>query len=294
MLFDALAASESAPALAENWRRIAAHFDLLLDRPEAVDALEQTVLQLAVRGLLVPQDPTDEPAVELLARIRAGKGRLIDEARLKRERLSELDEKGVGLAELPRGWSWASMGTIAIVGTGTTPSRTNSAYFSPATIPWVTSGETGQSFITKTGQAVSELALRETGLTVYPQGTLIVAMYGQGKTRGQVSELTIEATTNQACAAIVPVIQDVEHRRYLKLFFEKIYDEIRELSAGGAQPNLNVGKIKATQVPLPPLAEQHRIIACVEHGARQSSVVAGKSTCATTYALWQKGAKNTQ
>jgi len=72
--------------------------------------------------------------------------------------------------------------------------------------------------------------------------------------------LEIEATTNQACAAIVPVLPDVEVRKYIKLFFRKIYDEIREEAAGGAQPNLNVGKIKATLISLPPLAEQRRIV----------------------------------
>jgi type I restriction enzyme, S subunit len=263
-LFDALAASASAEELAENWQRIATHFDLLLDRPESVDALEQTLLQLAVRGLLVPQDSSDEPATDLLARIRAEKDQLVAAGQIKRDKLAEIGSEEKYLPELPRGWEWASVASIAIVGTGTTPSRTNQAYFSPAAIPWVTSGETGQPFIAKTEQAVSLLALRETNLTVYPSGTLIVAMYGQGKTRGQVSELLIEATTNQACAAIVAVISDAEHRRYLKLFFEKIYDEIRGLSAGGAQPNLNVGKVKATLIPLPPLAEQHRIVARVE------------------------------
>jgi type I restriction enzyme S subunit len=85
-------------------------------------------------------------------------------------------------------------------------------------------------------------------------------MYGQGKTRGQVSELQIEATTNQACAAIVLIEPSLAHRSFVKLVFEKSYDEIRELSAGGAQPNLNVGKIKSTLIPLPPLAEQSRIV----------------------------------
>lgn len=247
-LFDALVASTSPTELADNWQRIASHFDLLLDRPAAVDALEQTILQLAVRGLLVPQDPSDEPASALLTR------------NSSKERATDIH----GLHVLPDGWQWTTVEGVASVGTGTTPSRTNPAYFSPASIPWVTSGETGRPFIDKTEQGVSPLALRDTSLKVYPSGTLIVAMYGQGKTRGQVSELRIEATTNQACAAIVPTIADVAHRRYLKLFFEKIYDEIRELSAGGAQPNLNVGKVKATLVPLPPLAEQHRIVARVE------------------------------
>ena len=250
-LFDALAASESAHALAENWQRITEHFDLLLDRPEAIDALEQNILQLAVRGLLVPQDANNEPA-----------GVLAEFGSL-RNRGSDTEES-VPPYEVPAGWIWCRLEEIASVGTGTTPSRTNSLYFEPAEVPWVTSGETGQPFIRSTAQAVSSLALRETSLKVYPVGTLIVAMYGQGKTRGQISELLIEASTNQACAAIVPRNSAAHHRRYIKLFFEENYDSLREESAGGAQPNLNVGKIKSTLIPLPPLAEQSRIVARVE------------------------------
>lgn len=102
--------------------------------------------------------------------------------------------------------------------------------------------------------------MAKTSLTVYPVGTLIVAMYGQGKTRGQVSELCLPATTNQACAAIVLMERSAVHRDFIKLVFEKSYDEIRELSAGGAQPNLNVGKVKTSLIPLPPLKEQARIV----------------------------------
>jgi len=262
-LFDSLANSESAHALSENWQRIATHFDLLLDRPAAVDALEQTILQLAVRGLLVPQDPANEPASALLQKIRAEKDRLIATGKLKRDKpLPPISDEETPF-ELPERWEWVTLDTLAQVGTGTTPSRDNPAYFTSGTIPWVTSGETGQTFISATAQHVTKLALGDTSLTLYPVGTLIVAMYGQGKTRGQISELLIEATTNQACAGIVLHEQHADHRAYVKLVFEKSYDEIRELSAGGAQPNLNVGKVKAMPISLPPLAEQSRIIARV-------------------------------
>jgi type I restriction enzyme S subunit len=150
------------------------------------------------------------------------------------------------------------------VGTGATPLRSKPEYFSPAEISWVNSGETSNSHIYKTEQYVSPLALKETNLTVYPKGSLIIAMYGQGKTRGQITELMIEACTNQACAAISLYSSDALHRKYVKLFFEKIYDEIRELAAGGAQPNLNLSKVKETFISLPPLAEQHRIVAKVD------------------------------
>jgi type I restriction enzyme S subunit len=259
-LLGTLTDSETPAQLAESWQRIATHFDLLLDRPQAVDALEQTFLQLAVRGLLVPQDPQDEPASILLKKIRAEKDKLILEGKIKRDKPLPPTAEDEQPFALPKGWQWVPIETLADVGTGTTPSRDNAAFFSGGSIPWVTSGETGKAFIAETAQHVTELALSQTSLTIYPVGTLIVAMYGQGKTRGQVSELQIEATTNQACAAIVLVEPSVAHRNFVKLVFEKSYDEIRELSAGGAQPNLNVGKIKSTLIPVPPLAEQSRIV----------------------------------
>ncbi|MGT2471674.1 restriction endonuclease subunit S [Paraburkholderia terrae] len=263
-LFDALAASESSHALEENWARVAAHFDLLLDRPEAVDALEQTILQLAVRGLLVQQDATDEPASALLQEIQAQKKRLIAEGKAKRTESQAPVSDEEKSYELPLGWEWHRLDEVAVVGTGTTPSRDIREYYSPPTVNWVTSGETGKPFIESTAQHVSELALRETSLKVYPVHTLVIAMYGQGKTRGQISELLVPAATNQACAGIVLINDEAYHRKYVKLFFEKIYDEIREQAAGGAQPNLNVGKVKSTLIPIPPLSEQARIVDRVE------------------------------
>lgn len=259
-LLGTLTASTTPEELADNWQRVAQHFDLLLNRPQAIDALEQTLLQLAVRGLLEPQDPTDEPASALLQKIRAEKDRLIATGQIKRDKpLPPITEEEMQFG-LPVGWEWVSIDCLAHVGTGTTPSRDNPAFFNGGDIPWVTSGETGQSFIDAAEQYVTDQALEQTSLTVYPAGTLIVAMYGQGKTRGQVAELRIPAATNQACAAVRLLEISDDHRAYVKLVFEKSYDEIRELSAGGAQPNLNVGKVKATLIPLPPLAEQSRIV----------------------------------
>jgi type I restriction enzyme S subunit len=104
-LLATLSESETPAQLTDNWHRIATHFDLLLDRPEAVDALEQTILQLAVRGLLVPQDPQDEPASELLKKIRAEKDKLILDGKIKRDKpLPPIAEDEQPFA-LPRGGS---------------------------------------------------------------------------------------------------------------------------------------------------------------------------------------------
>ncbi|MFO1192318.1 MAG: restriction endonuclease subunit S [Rhodoferax sp.] len=114
---------------------------------------------------------------------------------------------------------------------------------------------------------VTDLALRQTNLTLYPAGTLLVAMYGEGKTRGKCAELRIAATTNQALAAL-QVAPDV--RPWLKLFLDCNYDNTRRIASGGVQPNLNLGLIRAIRLPLPPLHEQHRIVAEVD---RRLSIV---------------------
>ncbi len=111
-LLATLTDSETPAQLTENWRRIATHFDLLLDRPAAVDALEQTILQLAVRGLLVPQDPQDEPASELLQKIRAKKDKRIAEGKIKRDKpLPPIAEDEQPFA-LPDGWEWTRTGHL--------------------------------------------------------------------------------------------------------------------------------------------------------------------------------------
>ncbi|MGI2123864.1 restriction endonuclease subunit S [Shewanella baltica] len=251
-------------SVVKDWQRVAEHFDILFTTSASIDTLKQTILQLAVMGKLVKQDPNDEPAAKLLARIAKEKAQLFKEGKIKKQKPLPAITDEEKQFELPSGWAYERIGTFGIVGTGSTPSRSNPLYWEPAEINWVSSGETSNFFVTQTKERVSELAIKETNVSIYPAGTLIVAMYGQGKTRGQITELLEPAGTNQACAAIRLVDESVNHKDYVKLFFRKAYLELREHAAGGAQPNLNVGKIASTIVPLPPLEEQHRIVAKVE------------------------------
>ncbi|MGY3996091.1 restriction endonuclease subunit S [Aeromonas veronii] len=263
-LLATLTDSCDADELAQNWARLTTHFDTLFTTEASIDALKQTILQLAVMGKLVPQDPSDEPASALLERIAAEKALLVKEKKIKKEKplpaISE-DEKPF---ELPQGWEFERIAVFGLVGTGATPSRSNPAYWEPAEINWVSSGETAELFVGKTKEQISNLAIKETNVSIYPAGTLIVAMYGQGKTRGQITELLEPAGTNQACAAIRLIDETKAHKDFVKLFFRKAYLELREHAAGGAQPNLNVGKIASTVIPLPPIDEQHRIVAKVD------------------------------
>ncbi|HEY1059751.1 MAG TPA: restriction endonuclease subunit S [Limnobacter sp.] len=157
----------------------------------------------------------------------------------------------------------AKISDIASVGTGSTPLRSNSAFYASTGTPWVTSAATGSPFVVGADQFVTEAAIATHRLKVYPKGTLLVAMYGEGKTRGQVSELAIEATINQACAAI-SVNEELAARQFVKLALTANYLVMRELAEGGNQPNLNLSKIKDFEIPLPPLDEQARIVGSVE------------------------------
>jgi len=259
-LLNALTQAKDHKTFHEAWQRIAQHFDTLFTTEHSIDQLKQTILQLAVMGKLVPQNPNDEPASELLKKIAKEKEKLIKAGKIKKQKpLPEISEEEKPFV-LPEGWKWEKIANFSNVGTGSTPSRTNPNYYSPSEYNWVTSGETSADFIYDTKEKVSTKAINETNVSIYPIGTLIVAMYGQGKTRGQISELMVDAGTNQACAAIRLIEQSSEHRQYIKLFFKKAYKEIRLHSAGGAQPNLNVGKISKTFIPLPPLKEQKHIV----------------------------------
>lgn len=165
---------------------------------------------------------------------------------------------------LPEGWKLVRIEEISKVGTGATPLKSKAEYYESGTVPWVTSGLLNDPFVEKIEEKITELAVQETNAKIFPKNTLLVAMYGEGKTRGKVSELLIDAATNQACAALVFDEISSEIRPYVKLFLKKNYDDIRQLSSGGVQPNLNLSIIKATEIPFAPLNEQKRIVARIE------------------------------
>ena len=166
--------------------------------------------------------------------------------------------------ELPTGWVWSTIAELASVGTGTTPSRTQDVFWNEGKIPWITSSAVNQQFVSEAEQYITGEALANTTLKIYPKNTLIVALYGEGKTRGKVSELLIDATINQALAALGLHFQDQSHRRFVKYFLQGNYAALRRQAAGGMQPNLNLSLVNRIRVPVAPLDEQHRIVAKIE------------------------------
>ena len=225
--------------------------------------LRHKILDLAIRGKLVPQDPNDEPASVLLERIRAEKECLIAEGKFKRPKKSKASsseshyQKFTPPFDIPDSWEWVRLEDIANIGTGATPSRGNKKYYG-GNINWVSSSVTSKRYVYEPTDHITDLAIKETNCVIYPIGTLIMAMYGEGKTRGQLTELKIEAATNQACAAVQPL--NIETKEFIKLYLLANYYHLRQLAEGGNQPNLNIGKICGLYLPFPPLKEQSRIV----------------------------------
>ena len=160
---------------------------------------------------------------------------------------------------LGKDWVEKPVDSISKVGTGATPLKSNSKYYG-GNISWVTSGSTCDSFIIEANDYITDLALKETNCKLNPIHTLIIAMYGQGKTRGQVSELLIEAATNQAIATVL-VDESKIDRTFVKYFFVFNYETMRQMAEGGLQLNLNLNKIKGMRVPFPKSLPEQKAIA---------------------------------
>lgn len=157
-------------------------------------------------------------------------------------------------------WTEVSLSEIASIGTGSTPKRGNPRYYSGGTVPWVTSGAVNAPVILSSEEYITEAALRETNCKVFPAGTLLMAMYGEGQTRGRVAVLGIDAATNQALAAIQITCDSPVLRDFVLWQLRSGYLQLREQAAGGVQPNLNLGIIKAWRLPLPSRQEQYEIV----------------------------------
>ncbi|MGB4117132.1 MAG: restriction endonuclease subunit S [Polaromonas sp.] len=228
-----------------------------------------------IRGLDIALAPTAEQTRiankldALFSRIRACNDRFDSvPALLKRFRQTVLDaalngtlveSEEVAVEKVPK----VQISAIAAVGTRSTPLRSNGQFFASTGTPWVTSSATSNSVIAGASEFVTPAGVSANRLKIYPKGTLLVAMYGEGKTRGQVAQLGIEAAINQACAAVV-VDGTKALPAYVKLALQTNYLSMRELAEGGSQPNLNLSKVKQFEIPLPSLAAQAEIVRRVE------------------------------
>ena len=205
------------------------------------------ILDLAIHGKLVPQDPNDEPASELLKRINPSAKITCDNAHYTQLPF-----------EVPQNWSWTTLGKIGKWQSGSTPNRLNKDYYN-GNIPWLKTGDLNDGYITHIPEYITEKALNETSVKLNPTGSVLIAMYGA--TIGKIGILTFPATTNQACCAC-EVFNGID-REFIFLFLLSHREEFIKMGGGGAQPNISKEKIINTYIPLPPFTEQQRIINAV-------------------------------
>lgn len=144
------------------------------------------------------------------------------------------------------------------VTSGGTPSRDKTEYWDNGTIPWVKTTELQNNVLIDVDEHITEAGLAGSSAKLVPVGTILVAMYGQGKTRGMTAYLGVEASTNQACACILP--SDKVDSMFMWKYFELSYDKLRSLAQGAGQPNLNGNMIKNFQVLVPPIELQKEYV----------------------------------
>lgn len=148
---------------------------------------------------------------------------------------------------------------ICSVGSGGTPSRTNREYYK-GDIPWIKTGEVINDVITDTEEKITKEAIENSSARLFPEGSLIIAMYGQGKTRGRTAKLGIESSTNQACAVLFDINENIVLTDYLWVYLMNEYERLREMASGNNQPNLNAQMIKTYPLVIPPIDIQKQIV----------------------------------
>ena len=212
-----------------------------------IKQVKSTILDLAISGKLLPQDPNDEPAIELLKRINP------DFQSCDNSHYENLP------FEVPDGWCWATLGSIGKWQSGATPSRMRKDYYG-GDIPWLKTGDLNDWYITDIPEYITQQALNETSVKLNPAGSILIAMYGA--TIGKIGILTMPATTNQACCACIS--HNGIEQMYLFYYLLSHKEEFVRQGGGGAQPNISKEKIVETLIPIPPLSEQLRIIKAIE------------------------------
>lgn len=263
-LLDTLTNSADADELMQNWARISEHFDTLFTTEESIDQLKQTILQLAVMGKLVPQDPNDEPASELLKRIAEEKAQLVKEKKIKKQKalppISE-DEKPF---ELPNGWEWCKFGELSqfINGDRGKNYPNKNEYVSDG-IPWINTGhiQPDGTLTTSDMNFITEEKFDSLRSGKIIPDDLVYCL--RGATFGKTA--FVKPYVHGAIASSLMIIRLFDNKmngfvyRYLTSAFGR--SQIFRFDNGSAQPNLSANSVGLYAFPCPPLEEQKRIVA---------------------------------
>ena len=245
--------------------------------------LRQKILDLAIHGKLVPQDPNDEPASVLLERIKAEKERLVKEGKIKRSKKSAKTSDTPHYPYLlPKGWEWCKLEDIVSFGGGKTPSMDNKEYWDNGKHLWVTSKDMKRTHITNSLMKITDKALER--MTLYERGTLlVVTRSGILRHTLPLSILEKPATVNQDLKTISPHIQELSEYLYVIIKANE-HIILKEYHKDGTTvDSIDFDKFRCLPIPLAPIAEQKRIIAASKHWfSLIDQIEQGKSDLQTT------------
>ncbi|HDI6217710.1 TPA: restriction endonuclease subunit S, partial [Escherichia coli] len=251
-LLGTLTDSQNAEELAENWARISEHFDTLFTTEASVDALKQTILQLAVMGKLVPQDPNDEPASELLKRIAQEKAQLVKEGKIKKQKPLPPISNEEKPFELPEGWEWCRLNDISSKitdGDHKTPPRIAEGY------KLLSAKNIRDGYLDYNNcDYISAIDYEKSRERCLPEkGDLLIVSVGGTIGRSSLIKDCSDFALVRSVAIIKPLLIEPE---YLKLAMDSklLQSMIHSHKRGGAQPCLYLGEISKFLFPTPPLA----------------------------------------
>ena len=257
-LLGTLTQSQNAEDFNTNWHRISEHFDTLFTTEASIDALKQTLLQLAVMGKLVPQDPNDEPASELLKRIQAEKAKLIVEGKIKKDKpLAEITEEAKPF-DLPEGWVWTRFPDLGEFGRGKSKHRPRNdpKLFNPGIYPLVQTGEVARAInvIAEYHSKYSEIGLAQSKM--WPAGTLCITIAAN---IADSALLGFDACFPDSVVGFVPY-KPLDDTKYLLVFMKTARENLLKFAPATAQKNINLEILQTVLIPTPPLKEIYRIV----------------------------------
>ncbi len=220
--------------------------------------LKNSILQRAIEGKLVDQRPEEGTGAELFEKIQKEKKKLVEEGKIKKQKsLEEIKEDEIQF-DIPENWKWVRLGEVANITAGGTPSRTNPQYWD-GDIPWVKIADMNNKYISKTTEKISKKGLDNSSAKIFSKGTLLYSIFAS---IGTVGILKIDASTNQAITGInFYGLIDIDYMYYVMLGLKSI---LLSKARGMAQLNINQTILKNTIIPMPPLAEQKRIVDKIE------------------------------